>query len=100
MMNENIINLDEAIEKTSKLIENLNNLKECSKVLCFVNAEDLAKMTGLSRKTVLNLFNDPEFPSCDYGKTKIAEIHAVINYFSVPRRKCDSLYWRHIKDAA
>ena len=36
---------------------------------------------------VLELYNKKDFPSCDYGREKIAEINAVRNYFSVPRRK-------------
>ena len=100
MMNENVINLDEAIEKTSKLLENLKLLNEIDLPIVFVTVEDLVKATNLSRKTVLNIYNDPEFPCCDYGKTKIAELSAVIEYFSVPRRKELSIYWKRINDAA
>ena len=25
----------------------------------------------------------PDFPSCDFGKEKVIEIHALVNYFSV-----------------
>ena len=47
----------------------------------------MCEATGWSEPTVKNLFNRPDFPSCDFGKEKKAEITAVINYFSVPRRK-------------
>ena len=45
------------------------------------------KMTGWSEKTVQELYNTPEFPATNLGKEKKAEVHAILNYFSVPRRK-------------
>lgn len=55
--------------------------------LKFLSVEDFCKVSGWSEKTVQKLYNRPDFPSTDYGKEKKAEIHAVIKYFSVPRRK-------------
>lgn len=45
------------------------------------------EMTGWGRNTVNKLFDEPDFPCCDFGKEKKAEIHAVLQYFSKPHRK-------------
>lgn len=44
-------------------------------------------MTKLSIAETVDLFFDPEFPKCDYGKTLIVEENALINFFSKPRLK-------------
>lgn len=85
------IDLDDDLElKIEKLKELLNLLKEVDKQtinLCFVGIKEIVESTGWNKKTVQDLFNRPDFPSTDFGKEKKAEIHAVINYFSVPRRR-------------
>ena len=55
----------------------------------FYTIEELRKMLGWSEMTVQKLFNDPSFPSADYGKSKIVEAHALIDYFSVRRSRED-----------
>ena len=42
--------------------------------------EDLMKMSGWSHGTVEKLFNDPKFPSIDFGRKKLVENHALIQY--------------------
>ena len=37
----------------------------------FYTIEELRKLLGWSEMTVQKLFNDPSFPSADYGKSKI-----------------------------
>ena len=51
-------------------------------------------MLGWSRHTVLKLFGDPEFPAVDFGKRKVVESHALIEYFSRRRTKKEERYWR------
>ena len=63
------------------------NLAEASRpIICdieFFNVEQLVEMTGWSRKTILNMFNnDPEFKGRNNGKSWIIEAHALIEYFS------------------
>lgn len=53
----------------------------------FLTVEDVAELTGWDIKTVRRLFCRPDFPCCDYGKSKLVESHALINYFAVPRRR-------------
>ena len=55
----------------------------------FYTIEELRKLLGWSEMTVQKLFNDPSFPSADYGKSKIVEAHALIDYFSVRRSRED-----------
>jgi len=59
----------------------------------FYKVEDLIEMTGWSEKTVLKLFADPEFPSADFGRTKVVEAHALIEYFSRKRTKKQETHW-------
>lgn len=79
-------NLQEQINQLERILQLLEQVKE-KKYLTFVGVKDMCEATGWSEPTVKNLFNRPDFPSCDFGKEKKAEITAVINYFSVPRRK-------------
>ena len=63
------------------------NLAEASRpIICdieFFNVEQLVEMTGWSRKTILNMFNnDPDFKGRNNGKSWIIEAHALIEYFS------------------
>ena len=60
----------------------------------FYTASDLMKLTGWSESIVLKLFNDPEFPSADFGRAKIVEAHALIDYFSRKRMKRKENYWK------
>ena len=80
-------NLDEKIEKTKQLLEYLKEIDNQVAKLQFVSIQDVVDATGWSKPTVEKLFNRKDFPSSDFGKEKQAEIHAVIKYFSEPRRK-------------
>lgn len=83
--------------ETAELVETIKKLDEvCSKIdvvsekattLGFITIAKMAELTGWSKKTVEELYNRRDFPSCDFGKSKVAEVNAVKEYFSVPRRK-------------
>ena len=60
----------------------------------FFSIDDLVKLTGWSLETIQKLFNDPKFPAVDFGKRKVVEKHALINFFSVRREKKYDAYWR------
>ena len=60
----------------------------------FFTIGDLVTLLGWSEATVQKLFNDPKFPSVDFGKQKVVEKHALIRYFSVRREKKYDNYWR------
>ncbi len=59
----------------------------------FYGIADLVDMLGWSRHTVLKLFGDPEFPAVDFGKRKVVESHALIEYFSIRRSRSEKPYW-------
>lgn len=59
----------------------------------FYSVNDLVEISGWSRKVVLRLFNDPEFPSLDYGKAKLVEAHALIMFMSVKHERKNEPYW-------
>lgn len=60
----------------------------------FYTISDLMKMIGWSENTVQKLFNDPKFPSADFGRTKVVEAHALIDYFSKKHSKRSERYWK------
>ena len=79
--------LDKELDKVNKLIDKLDLLNDKANIIQFVSIKDFCKLTGWSEKTVQELYNRPDFPSCDYGKEKKAEVHAILKYFEVPRRR-------------
>ena len=80
---------------TEGLPKNTQTAKQClSSEAIFYSIEDVAEMTGWSVRTVQKLFNCPVFPSTDLGKRKLVESHALIEFFSVKRERCDfEGYW-------
>lgn len=59
----------------------------------FYTVKDVVGLTGWSEKVVLKMFGDPAFPSADFGKSKLVEAHALIEYFSRKRQKRSEKYW-------
>lgn len=82
-----VISLDKYIDKMQEVSDLLKQIDTDIEKLRFVTIKEFATVTGWSPTTVQALFNRPDFPSCDYGKEKIALLSAVIKYFEVPRRK-------------
>lgn len=71
------------------------NAESCfSSELRFYTISDMQQLLGWSEKTVKKLFNDPAFPSADFGKHKVVEAHAAIEYFSKKHEKEYELYWQ------
>ena len=60
----------------------------------FFTISDLQEMLGWSETTVQKLFKDPNFPSADFGRSKVVEAHALIDYFSTKHVKKRERYWR------
>ncbi len=79
--------LDEQLDKVKELIKGLKEVEEKANLIQFISIKKFVELTGWSEKTVQELYNRPDFPSTNYGKEKKAEVHAIINYFKVPRRK-------------
>lgn len=87
-----IENIDEKIEKLKEFYELEKKINDEAFYIGFLTANKVAELTGWSKPTVDQLFNTPDFPVCDFGKSKIVEVHALLEYFSVPRRK-NRRYW-------
>ena len=79
--------LDKQLDKVKEILHYLREVEATSDLLRFISIKEFAEITGWSVPTVQNLYNRPDFPSTDYGKEKKAEIHAIVEYFKVPRRK-------------
>ena len=60
----------------------------------FYTISDLKNMLGWSENTVQKLFNDPKFPSSDFGRIKVVEAHALFDYFSKKHLKQNDGYWK------
>ena len=63
------------------------NRRYISSDVRFYTVKDVMELTGWSEKIVLSIFRDPEFPAADFGKSRIVEAHALIEYFSIRREK-------------
>ena len=60
----------------------------------FYTIAELQKLLGWSEMTVQKLFNDPRFPSTDFGRSKVVEAHALIEYFSRRHEKDRDRHWQ------
>lgn len=76
------------------MISNLDAPGSISSEVYFYTIKDIMKMTGWSETIVQKLFNDPKFPAADFGKSKVVEAHALIEYFSKRHQKEKEKYWR------
>ena len=65
-----------------------------SSELRFYTVGELQELLGWSERTVLKLFNDPSFPAADFGRTKVVEAHAAIEYFSKRHDRDRERYWQ------
>lgn len=81
------------IERTWDEISDLGKIYVSSEVILY-SIEDMVKMTRWSYTTVEKLFNDPMFPAIDYGKRKLVENHALMQFLSVRREKAKNKLWR------
>ena len=59
----------------------------------FYKIKDIQQMTGWSENIVQKLFNGPNFPAANYGRTKVVEAHALIQFFSKRHEKERERYW-------
>ena len=81
------------IERTWDEISDLGKIYVSSEVILY-SIEDMVKLTRWSYTTVEKLFNDPMFPAIDYGKRKLVENHALMQFLSVRREKAKNKLWR------
>lgn len=82
-------NINDELDKIQDIIKGLDQIKETAQLIRFIGIKEFSQLTGWSEKTVQELYNKKDFPATDFGKEKKAEVHAIIDYFKVPRRKKD-----------
>ena len=80
-------------ERSWEEMSTLDRIYVSSEVIMYSIA-DIQEMTGWSETTVQKLFNDPRFPAADYGKRKLVENHALMQFFSIRREKARDTFWR------
>ena len=78
--------------RRKEMVTALDRLRVSSEVRLY-SIDDFVEMSGWSKRTVMTMFNDPAFPSLDYGKTKLVEAHALIAFLSVKHEKERESYW-------
>ncbi len=54
---------------------------------CFLTVSEVSELTGMSIPTVRKLFHQRSFPAVRFGKSMVVEIHAFMQYFSIPHTK-------------
>lgn len=74
--------LDKKLQNITKNIERLDEAK-------FYTVEDVMKMTGYGKATVLKIFNRPDFPCCNSGRRLIVSAYAFWDYFNKPVKEGD-----------
>ncbi len=79
--------LEQLTEEIKGVVSKVENIETKLKQPKFYTIKETAKLLNWSEKTTQDLFNRKDFPSCDFGRTKIVEMSALRQYFSVPRRK-------------
>ena len=79
--------LEELTAKLYEIVGKVETIEAKLKEPKFYTIKEVAKMTGWSIPTVQNLFNRRDFPSCDFGSSKVVEGSALRAYFSKPQRK-------------
>ena len=80
------------MRKNQKKRVALDSLSISSEVRLY-SINDIVEMSGWSKRVVQKLFNDPDFPSLDYGKAKLVEAHALIAFLSVKHERDREPYW-------
>lgn len=69
------------------------NQTSISSEAVFYTVKDVQELTGWSFATVQKLFNTKDFPSCNFGRHKLVESHALISYFGQRRLKETDRFW-------
>lgn len=83
---EELQNANELLEVFSRIEEKAESIKN---TIGFYTTKDVAQLTGISMPKVLEIFNRPDFPVCDYGQGKVVFIPAFCEYFMKAVKQSD-----------
>lgn len=81
-------------EETAEINRCMHERFVISSEVIMYSIDDVMKITGWSKAIVQRLFRNPAFPSIDFGKQKLVEAHALIEYMSVKHEREKDPYWR------
>ena len=79
-------NAQELLQVFSLIEEKAESIR---KQIGFFSTKDVSELTGISMPKVLEIFNRPDFPVCDYGQGKVVFIPAFCEYFMKPVKQSD-----------
>ena len=91
------LTLEEIKELNNEISKFQNNIESLGKENdLFFDTNDVREITGWSKKTVEDLFNNPVFPCCDIGKRKLVLKFAFVKFFMDRRCRDNEDYWKYI----
>lgn len=79
----------EVSDLTELAVQLQNQLADLKQAAQFLTVEDVSKLTGIGIPKVREIFNRPDFPYTDYGKSKVIMLKAFIEYFMKPVKQSD-----------
>lgn len=79
--------IDLNIKKVDELLEKMKQLEDKSNMIKFIGIKEFTQIRNCSLKIAQDIFNEQSFPSENYGKTKVAEISAIISWYQQKRDK-------------
>jgi hypothetical protein len=79
-------NANELLEVFSKIEEKAESIRS---QIGFYTTDDVVRLMGISKPKVLDIFNRPDFPVCDYGQGKVVFIPAFCEYFMKAVKQSD-----------
>ncbi len=87
-MNINIdTDIDFNIRKLDELIEKLKLTEDKTKAIRLITIKEFAEIRNCSLSCARKIYLLPSFPSEDIAKTKVAELNAILNWYSQKRDK-------------
>lgn len=79
-------NANELLEVFAKIEEKAESIRS---QIGFYTTDDVVRLMGISKPKVLDIFNRPDFPVCDYGQGKVVFIPAFCEYFMKAVKQSD-----------
>lgn len=92
---EDLIKIKDIFEEICEYKKQIDDLNQKGTIIEFLTVDDVSRILNISKKTANKLFNDPEFPSNNYGKEKKVLASEFIKFFSHRRDKNKSLHWKN-----
>lgn len=92
---EDLIKIKDIFEEICEYKKQIDDLNQKETIIEFLTVDDVSRILDISKKTANKLFNDPEFPSNNYGKEKKVLTSEFIKFFSHRQDKNKSFYWKN-----